>query len=48
MDAKDLTSDDRSDREGVKDVDECFPRLDVCTPLALVIEPVHYYFVSRK
>lgn len=46
MDAKDLACDDRRDRQGVKDIDECLPRLDVCTPLTLVVESIHYHMLE--
>ena len=40
--AKDLASDDGSDRERVEDVDKGLPRLDVGTAFTLVVEPVDY------
>ncbi len=40
MDAENFGSDDRSDRQGVKDVDERLPRFDVCSPLAFIVEAV--------
>ena len=40
MDTEDLASDDRCDREGIEDVDESLPCLDVCTPFTLVVESV--------
>lgn len=42
MYAKDLASDDGSDRERVEDVDKGLPRLDVGTAFTLVVEPVDF------
>jgi hypothetical protein len=41
VNAEDLASDDRSDGEGVENIDEGLPGLDVGTPFTLVVEPVH-------
>jgi len=42
MDTKDLARDNRSDGEGVEDVNESLPGLDVCTPFTFVVESVDY------
>lgn len=39
--AKDLSRNDGSDGKAVKGVDECFPDLDIASPLTLIVKPVH-------
>ena len=41
MHAEDLAGDDSGNRKAVEDVDERLPYLDITTPLAFVVEPVH-------
>ena len=42
MDTKDLARDNRCDGEGIEDVNEGLPGLDVCTPFTFVVESVNY------
>ena len=42
MHAEDFRRDNGSDRKTVEDVYECFPRLDITPPLALVVKPIYY------
>jgi hypothetical protein len=40
MNTEDFGSDGSCNREAVKDVDKCFPYLDVTSPFTFIIEPI--------
>lgn len=47
MDTEDLASNDRCNRESIEDVNKRLPRFNVCTPLALVVESIHWIGCQR-
>lgn len=46
MDTEDLASDNGSDGECIKDVDKCFPGLDVGSTFTFVVETIDYMLIN--
>jgi hypothetical protein len=48
VDTEDLARDDGCDGEGIEDVNERLPGLDVCTPFTFIVESVDYQLAVFK